>query len=376
MKSKKAITEIISTVLLIVIAIAMAGAVYTWMSFYVEKPLPEESCPEGVSFIIEQYHCEANTINITVQNRGLFDITGFSAKFNNETGNETSPELYGKYPLYEIETGNNTITFAAGLSSGERANFEFTFAGSGKIEQIELGPFKGYDNYSRPIFCEKAIVRQRISNCGSASAPPSAPSAVCGTGGCETGEDCLNCQNDCGKCANGHSCTSDSQCISNICNGNCIAAPTIACGDKINKSTTLTDNLTNCQTKGLIIGASGITLNCAGHSITGNNIVSSMGIDMNAPLNGVTIKNCVVNNFYYGLFMGGADSNNIINSNFPGTSMGAYLTSSNNNIFTNSKFSGPNGGIYLSVGVTGNKGCENTGTIVNPSGNYINTVCS
>ena len=168
LSNKKAISEIISTVLLIVMAIAMAGAVYTWMSFYVTKPLPEESCPEGVSFMIEQYHCEGEIINLTVQNRGLFDITGFSAKFNNETGNETSAELYGKYPLYLNGTTNNTILFTPSLGSGERANFEFSFEGSGKIAQIELGPFKGYDNYSRPIFCEKAVVRQRISDCPSA----------------------------------------------------------------------------------------------------------------------------------------------------------------------------------------------------------------
>jgi len=164
--NKKAISEIISTVLLIVMAIAMAGAVYSWMKFYVEKPLPEESCPDGVSLIIEQYHCNEEIINMTVQNRGLFDITGFSAKFNNETGNETSAELYGKYPLYLEGTTNSTIV--VNLESGESANFEFTFNDYNKIAQIELGPFKGYDNYSRPIFCEKAIVRQRISDCPSA----------------------------------------------------------------------------------------------------------------------------------------------------------------------------------------------------------------
>ena len=440
--SSKAISEIISTVLLIVMAIAMAGAVYSWMTFYVQKPLPVESCPDGVSLTIEQYNCTGNNITITVQNRGLFDITGFSAKFNNETGNETSPEIAGKYSLNIKGMNSNIVVFSKNLSSGDKTTAEFTFAGYNQIAQIELEPFRGYDNYSRPNFCDKAVIRQSISNCigvpgeapptnppnpptppagcpdgmigywkgdndakdsydandgtiegnvnyvsgkvgqafnfigdGSSvslgnlpstpsftltawvypksfagmggiigtvggayrmirtnsdrkldagfsngsgypeiigpvlsieqwqhiaftydgaqmciykdgvptckaetspiesgtsaqylgieaiagrawnglideaaifnkalslteiqnlynsgigkdycSAAPPTPSAVCGIGGCETGEDCLNCQSDCGKCANGHSCTSDSQCISNSCNnGNCAA---------------------------------------------------------------------------------------------------------------------------------------------------------
>ena len=188
LSNKKAISEIISTVLLIVMAIAMAGAVYSWMKFYVEKPLPEESCPDGVSLIIEQYRCDADagTINLTVQNHGLFDITGFSAKFNNETGNETSTELYGKYVLKEMGLGNNPVVYP--LSSGESKNFEFSFAGYGKIAQIELGPFKGYDNYSRPIFCEKAIIRQRISDCNTTAAPAAAGNCPDGMVGYWKGE--------------------------------------------------------------------------------------------------------------------------------------------------------------------------------------------
>lgn len=43
---------------------------------------------------------------------------------------------------------------------------------------------------------------------------------TCGDGTCEGNEDCLNCWTDCGKCPDGHSCTSASQCQGGYCCNN------------------------------------------------------------------------------------------------------------------------------------------------------------
>jgi len=155
------------------------------------------------------------------------------------------------------------------------------------------------------------------------------------------------------------------------------SVPNAVCGETITASTTLTSDLTNCPGKGLIIAASNIVLDCAGHSITGSNINISMGIDMNTYgyITNIIIRNCIVNNFYYGLFMGNSYQNQIISSTFSGQDYGAYLTGSYNNVFTNSIFSGNTKGIFVSGG-SGNKGCGNTGIISQPGENSIsNTSC-
>ena len=68
-----------------------------------------------------------------------------------------------------------------------------------------------------------------------------------------------------------------------------------SCGDTITVNTTLTADLLNCPGTGLIIGASGIILDGAGHRIE----YDSSGADDNVGIlisgqSGVTIKNCVL----------------------------------------------------------------------------------
>ena len=54
--------------------------------------------------------------------------------------------------------------------------------------------------------------------------------------------------------------------------------PAIACGSTLTKSTTLTADLLNCPGTALVIGADGITVNLAGHTISGTNAKGSEGI--------------------------------------------------------------------------------------------------
>jgi len=85
--NKKGVSEIVAYVLLISISFAIAAMVYSWLTFYV-TPAKEIKCDEGVSLTIRgvTYNCTSKSLNITLQNRGLFDVDGYKIRVNNKSG--------------------------------------------------------------------------------------------------------------------------------------------------------------------------------------------------------------------------------------------------------------------------------------------------
>jgi flagellin-like protein len=71
---KRGVSEIVSYVLLVVVALVIAGLVYTFLKVYVPKEKPE--CRDGINVIIQDAVCIIDSsdrnIKLTVQNRGLF----------------------------------------------------------------------------------------------------------------------------------------------------------------------------------------------------------------------------------------------------------------------------------------------------------------
>lgn len=101
--------------------------------------------------------------------------------------------------------------------------------------------------------------------------------------------------------------------------------PLLGCGDSIVKDTVLTNNILNCSGNGLVIVADNITLDCNGFTLTGND----QGVDAGILLqnrSGVTVKNCTVHDFYYGIRLDGQNLNNlIVNNTFIRNSDGVNL---------------------------------------------------
>lgn len=72
-KNKKAISEIVSYTLLVVIALVIGSLIYAFLKLYVPKEKPE--CKEGINIIIENTNCiSSEKISFTLQNTGLFSI--------------------------------------------------------------------------------------------------------------------------------------------------------------------------------------------------------------------------------------------------------------------------------------------------------------
>ena len=105
------------------------------------------------------------------------------------------------------------------------------------------------------------------------------------------------------------------------------------CGITITTSTTLDVSLGPCPNDGLIIAANGITLNCAGYIVSGeNNAVAGIVL---GGMTGVTIKNCDVTGFQYGFYLSDSSSNTFTGNTANQNSVyGFYLGDSSSNTLT------------------------------------------
>lgn len=84
----------------------------------------------------------------------------------------------------------------------------------------------------------------------------------------------------------------------------------LACGQLVTTSVTLTADIGPCDNEGLVVGANGITIDLAGHTIRGRSLVGG-AIDQvgirSVDHTAVTVRNGTVRDFYVGiLFLGGS----------------------------------------------------------------------
>lgn len=164
-KNKKAISEIVSYVLLISLAIAMAAAAYAFIRPYAEKPLPQEECPESISIVLENYSCDQTTINFTLKNRGLFNVTGLKLKVINDT------KLFEYDFLWLLPTTdwcNNIAGDCLPCGSVEEKclgvgeSIDITAQPYSRIYTMVIYPVKLKDNV--PFVCTSAVVKVPV-NC-------------------------------------------------------------------------------------------------------------------------------------------------------------------------------------------------------------------
>lgn len=127
----------------------------------------------------------------------------------------------------------------------------------------------------------------------------------------------------------------------------CSAAEITSCGT-VSSSSTLTSDLSINDSHCLKIDANGTVLDCAGHLITGNRAYASSGIRMDG-MSGVTIKNCNVRNFFYGITLSSSSYNTLTGNTASGNTafgIGLFLYSSENTLAGNTAY-GNNIGIGL-----------------------------
>ncbi|MCU0642310.1 MAG: hypothetical protein MUF61_01895 [archaeon] len=158
--NKKAVSEVVGYVLLIIIALGLSALVFTYMKVIVPKE--KVQCPEGISIIVQDYSCVRElgrtTLNLTLSNRGLFNIDGAFIRFGKQE--QKIKEQINKGPQFYLYNSTKGI----GLPPGGvySPSFDVNYlVDSTDTYGVEIIPAIMKDN--KPVLCETAIISQPIA---------------------------------------------------------------------------------------------------------------------------------------------------------------------------------------------------------------------
>jgi len=157
LSNKKAVSEMVGYVLLIVIAVGLSVAVYSFLRIYVPKEKP--ACEESINLIVQDYSCSVaqNNLTLTLSNKGLFKVNAAFIRLGLETQkvkpqiNKNNFYIYGpdgKLGLNPGESFTSVYIPAAAVKSGINYGLE-----------IEPAQVSG----NTLIACENSIITQTIT---------------------------------------------------------------------------------------------------------------------------------------------------------------------------------------------------------------------
>lgn len=142
----------------------------------------------------------------------------------------------------------------------------------------------------------------------------------------------------------------------------------VGCGSAISTDTTLNTNIGPCLGNGLVIGASGVTLNCAGYTILGTGAsvginstgMTSIAINLTGTSN-ATVENCNVTGFQVGFLLAHSPNDTLAENTANNNSLCGFLYNSSKNDIFSDNTADSNGyyGFALVVS-TGNTFSKNT----------------
>lgn len=154
--NKKGISEMVSYVLLIIIAVGLSVLVFSYIRAYIPKGIAAE-CPDSISLALQEYQCNVatNTLEIKVVNKGLFNISAMYVRFGSSN----------KRILPQVNQDNlDGFYFMPALSPGMSYDSPQYPLGS----QIVAGKYKVqiqpavFDKKGKIVPCGNAILSQTI----------------------------------------------------------------------------------------------------------------------------------------------------------------------------------------------------------------------
>ena len=165
---KKGLSEVVGYVLLIAIAVSMSVIVYYFLHSYIPKPSTND-CPSGMSIIISDYNCDLTNknINLTLQNKGLFDIDGFLIRASTTNDNSSIPSKELSYNNGTADTKTAVMYFDnlidATLHPSQRFSRIYSYSDYSDINKLQIIPFKLYKGQN--LLCGEAQITQNVEGC-------------------------------------------------------------------------------------------------------------------------------------------------------------------------------------------------------------------
>jgi hypothetical protein len=152
-KNKKALSEMVSYILLVVIAMGLAVGVFAWL----KGQLPsenEEKCSDDVALTIVSYTCDVtnNKITLNLKNTGLFNINGIYARGSYDANKITtemlnSPTVFATTPANSPEgsdsstPGRYIFNSETPLSLGVTKTIILNYGETKELKKIQIQPY-------------------------------------------------------------------------------------------------------------------------------------------------------------------------------------------------------------------------------------------
>jgi len=172
-KNKKAISLMVSYVILIAIIASISVGVFAWLKI-VANVSPVIDCKSGTSVIIEDYQCSTGEeldpagIEIILKNNGRFNVDGIIFAVGDSSARAPItyliPQASGSripghyFFLQPLKPGESkTIGF-----SNEKETGVVTFI-DGKIKVAQIQPF--ILTPEGKVVCQEAVIKQDITDC-------------------------------------------------------------------------------------------------------------------------------------------------------------------------------------------------------------------
>jgi len=171
-KDKKALSEMVSYILLVVIAIGLSVGIYSWLRGQLPSE-SEEKCSEDVAITIRDYDCDTTNdiITLTLENSGMFNIQGVYARGANEIGKITTLMLDSPTKLVVAGEGISTLgrydfspssPLKIGKTKEVKFYYNFTAQIGDKLEKIQIQPF--VNGKTNLLLCDN-VVDLKVNAC-------------------------------------------------------------------------------------------------------------------------------------------------------------------------------------------------------------------
>lgn len=150
---KKGISEIVSYMLLVVIAVGLSVLVFSFLKLYVPKEKPE--CKDGISLIVQNYSCfSTKNITATLSNKGRYSVDAAYVRIG----------TVGKRAKAWINRNDSDFYFNPALVPGNKLTALYNITGiinaSGAYE-LEVQPALIVND--KLAACDNAIITQTIT---------------------------------------------------------------------------------------------------------------------------------------------------------------------------------------------------------------------